>query len=50
MEGEREGDFRKKREKPYQAPREDLEKKEIRGEEHHTWQIPEFKSAEEIIE
>lgn len=50
MEGEREGDFRKKREKLYQAPREDLEKEEIRGEEHHTWQIPEFKSAEEISE
>lgn len=50
MEGEREGEFRKERERRYRVPAEVLGKgRRTRG-EHQTWHIPGLKSAEEITE
>lgn len=50
MEGEREGDFRKQRERRSGVSGEDLDKRRNTRGEHHTSHIPELKSAKEIME
>lgn len=50
IEGEREGGFRKERERRYGAPGEVLGKGRNTSEEHQTWHIPELKYAKKIIE